>query len=106
MEKDYIIDDKHIESIKNKAKILKVLSHPIRLCVLDQLIKNGEKNVSEIIFCMGIGQSNLSQHLSKLKDLGIIEGIKEGNQIYYGAALQIENCYLFQVKRTLKRNIM
>nr|KAB0648013.1 winged helix-turn-helix transcriptional regulator [Aerococcus sanguinicola] len=66
-----------------KAQLIKAMAHPIRLCVLDELIQNGEKNVSQINDCMGVSQSNLSQHLSKLRDLGIVESTKLGNQIYY-----------------------
>ncbi|NMW84962.1 winged helix-turn-helix transcriptional regulator [Peptoniphilus sp. AGMB00490] len=59
------------------------MAHPVRLCVLDKLINEGEKNVTEIVDCMDVTQSNLSQHLSKLRDLGIVEARKEGNLIYY-----------------------
>lgn len=77
------IDKEHMEIINDKANLIKAMAHPIRLCVLDQLIKNGEKNVTEIVDCMDVTQSNLSQHLSKLRDLGIVESRKEANQVYY-----------------------
>ena len=58
------IDKKVLEE---KAMILKVLSHPIRLCIIKGLLDKGSNNVSFMQECLDIPQSTLSQHLSKLK---------------------------------------
>ncbi|MBS3811592.1 MAG: winged helix-turn-helix transcriptional regulator [Halanaerobiales bacterium] len=74
---------KDMDEIKNKAKLLKAISHPIRLCVVKGLMESEGYNVTKIQNCLNIPQSTLSQHLSKLKDLGIIEGTRKGVEIEY-----------------------
>ncbi len=72
-----------LEVIEEKAIILKALSHPIRLCIVKGLILEEGCNVSEMQDCLDIPQSTLSQHLIKLKDLGILKGIRDGLNINY-----------------------
>ncbi len=74
---------KDMEQIKEKAKLLKAISHPIRLCVVKGLMDSEGYNVSKMQSCLDIPQSTLSQHLTKLKDLGIIEGERNGVEINY-----------------------
>ena len=74
---------KDMEKIKEKAKLLKAISHPIRLCVVKGLMDTEGYNVSKMQSCLDIPQSTLSQHLTKLKDLGIIEGERNGVEINY-----------------------
>lgn len=72
-----------MEKIEEKAKILKVLSHPIRLCVVRGLMEKEGYNVTEMQSCLNIPQSTLSQHLSKLKDLDILKVEKNGLERNY-----------------------
>jgi len=74
------IDKKILEE---KADVLKAISHPVRLCIVRRLLKEGEKNVTEMQNCLEAPQSTVSQHLSRLKAAGIIEGRREGIEIYY-----------------------
>lgn len=48
-----------------------------------KLTEDGRTNVSDITSCMDVSQSAVSQHLRKLKDMGIVESKKEENRIYY-----------------------
>ena len=61
---------------------LKLLAHPTRLQILKILSK---KNQCVCVFSDAIGkrQPNISQHLSKLKDSGIIESYMKGKYAYY-----------------------
>ena len=72
-----------LEVIEEKAIILKALSHPVRLCIVKGLILEEGCNVSTMQDCLDIPQSTLSQHLIKLKDLGILKGIRDGLNINY-----------------------
>jgi ArsR family transcriptional regulator len=72
-----------MDKIKQKAKLLKAISHPIRLCVVKGLMESEGYNVSKMQTCLDIPQSTLSQHLTKLKDLNIIEGKRNGVEIKY-----------------------
>lgn len=69
--------------IEGKAELLKALSSPARLCIIKTLLDEGEKNVTDIINCMDLSQSSISQQLAKLKSLGLVEMRKEGNMCFY-----------------------
>ncbi|PJI07976.1 MULTISPECIES: ArsR/SmtB family transcription factor [Clostridium] len=75
--------DNNISSYNAAAELLKVIAHPARLCIVRGLLKKGECNVSYMTECMNCPQSTMSQHLQKLKSAGIIEGRREGTEIYY-----------------------
>lgn len=66
-----------------KADLLKALAHPIRLCIVKNLIQGGGCNVSFMEECLEVSQSVVSQHLTKLKAAGIVKGRRQGNEIFY-----------------------
>ncbi|MDP4090681.1 MAG: metalloregulator ArsR/SmtB family transcription factor [Bacillota bacterium] len=65
------------------SDILKALAHPVRLCIVQGLIESGEANVSNMQACLDTPQSTTSQHLQKLKAMGIVECRREGLEVYY-----------------------
>lgn len=71
------------ELLRSKAKILKALSHPARLCITKRLLKVDSCNVSDLQTCMEMPQSTVSQHLAKLRNAGIISGERNGVEINY-----------------------
>ncbi|MBC3796215.1 metalloregulator ArsR/SmtB family transcription factor [Acetobacterium paludosum] len=75
--------DMNLEDYEETAEIIKALGHPIRLCITKGLIENGRCNVSYMEECLAVSQSGVSQHLSKLKNAGIVKGVRTGNEIYY-----------------------
>lgn len=75
--------DNNINRYTEAAEMLKVLAHPVRLCIVNGLLEKGECNVSYMQSCLKTPQSTVSQHLQKLKAAGIIEGRREGLEIYY-----------------------
>ena len=72
----------NLKTFEKKAEKLKALAHPQRLCIVNGLIE-GSCNVTKIQECMNIPQSTVSQHLSKLKAAGIIDGERNGLEICY-----------------------
>ncbi|WP_058486379.1 ArsR/SmtB family transcription factor [Defluviitalea phaphyphila] len=72
-----------IKAFEKKAEILKALGHPTRLCIVKRLIDRGGCNVSHMQSCIGLPQSTVSQHISKLKAAGIIQGDRCGLEITY-----------------------
>lgn len=76
MEKDY-------HKYSDTAEMLKVLAHPVRLCIVKGLLEKGECNVSYMQTCLNTPQSTISQHLQKLRAAGIIEGRRNGLEVYY-----------------------
>ncbi|HBF36622.1 MAG TPA: transcriptional regulator [Firmicutes bacterium] len=71
------------EILTSKAEILKAIAHPVRLCIVRRLIEQGPCNVNKMQDCLKIPQSTISQHLSKLRDTGIIKGDRQGVEVFY-----------------------
>lgn len=81
---------------KIKADFLRVLSHPVRLQIIE-FLKNGEKNVGSIVKAFRIPQSSLSRHLMSLKEAGILKSRQQGTTIFY----DIEDHDIFQILRPI-----
>ena len=75
--------DMNYKELENIAELLKVIAHPVRLCIIRGLIENEGCNVSHMQECLGLAQSTVSQHLQKLRTYGIIEGQRIGSEIFY-----------------------
>jgi ArsR family transcriptional regulator len=60
-----------------QANICHALSHPIRLYILD-ILSNEEMASSQLLKILDIPKANLSQHISVLKDAGILKTRKDG----------------------------
>lgn len=88
MKKDIV----SLETLEEKAEILKVLAHPIRLCIVLGLLENGACNVTNIRSCLGLPQSTISQHLSKLKAVGIVKGERKSLEISYSVKDDFTKC--------------
>ena len=69
------------EQIEVMAKILKSMSHPIRLKILC-LLQDKELSVGEIREQVQTTNANVSQHLNILRGQGIIDYRKDANFIY------------------------
>lgn len=69
------------EQIDAVAKILKSMSHPIRLKILC-LLQDRELSVGDIRNEVETTSANVSQHLNILRNQGIIDYRKEANFIY------------------------
>jgi ArsR family transcriptional regulator len=61
---------------------LKILGHPLRLGIVNGLLKKG-CHVKQICEDLGVPQPVISLHLSKLKSAGIVAGEREGNFVCY-----------------------
>jgi ArsR family transcriptional regulator len=79
--------------LKRVAKIMRTISHPSRLSIVELLIEEGRLSVKEIYESIGISQSNASQHLKALEDVEILSSIREGKNIFY----QIENQHVLNL---------
>ncbi|MFH1404343.1 MAG: metalloregulator ArsR/SmtB family transcription factor [Candidatus Altiarchaeota archaeon] len=67
---------------KDASSRLKLLAHPTRLQILKILSKK-DQCVCVFSDALGKRQPNISQHLAKLKDNGIIESYMKGKYAYY-----------------------
>ena len=92
-------NEAHRQAIQSKAQILKVLANPVRLCIMEQLAQKGEMNVSEMVNCMGVSQSVISQHLAKLRDLNFVHAERRGNLVFYSCKNQAMNAFIHYLTR-------
>lgn len=72
----------HDADIERAAFALKAMSHPLRLKILCAVGAN-ELAVQDIVDCVGTTQSNVSQHLAKLRDKEILASRRDANRIFY-----------------------
>ena len=73
------------ENIEKAVRCLKVLAHPARLKIIC-VLQTGEHSVQQLEQYVGIAQATLSQHLSLLKDRGILTSRRQGNFSLYRIA--------------------
>ena len=62
---------------------LKAMGHPLRLKILCILAGAEEISVQDLVAEVGTSQSNISQHLSILRDKRILASRKDANKVYY-----------------------
>ena len=67
---------------KLHASICHTLANPKRLEIIDKL-RAGELSVTELVEALEISQSNLSQHLSVMRQRGIVTTRREGLKVFY-----------------------
>ena len=76
------------------ADVLKVISHPVRLEILELLIEKKVLAVAEIRTEIKIEQSLLSHHLTKMKDKGVLSSARKGKNIFYQVTIpEIANIF-------------
>lgn len=86
------------DKIKSASQGLRAIAHELRLSVLCLLLER-PMCVHELIEATGAAQSNLSQHLSKMRMLGILENEKRGQEVIY----RIANPAFSELVLSLKR---
>jgi len=68
------------------AKYFKVLSDPARVRVLELLRERGELSVGQLTEALGLGRTNLSNHLGCLRWCGFVLTRREHRTVYYRVA--------------------
>ena len=75
--------DNNFKAYNETADILKALAHPVRLCIVRGLLEKGTCNVSHMQECLDLPQSTVSQHLQKLRSMGIVQTDRNGLEVNY-----------------------
>jgi DNA-binding transcriptional ArsR family regulator len=93
------------------AEFFKALAHPLRIKILNAL-RLGEVGVNDLSERLDVEQSTLSQQLAILRKSNIVEGRKEGQNVFYSVrdasifrlldvAKQVFNNHLIDVRDLL-----
>lgn len=65
------------------ANLAKVLAHPARIAILQELMKLNTCVCGDLVVEIGLAQATISQHLKELKSVGLIKGTIEGTSMCY-----------------------
>jgi len=98
------MDERERKLYALQAQLCQVLSDPSRLELI-HLIGEGERTVGELIAATGLRQANVSQHLSLLRQRGVVATRREGTTVSYRLAYPeiLEACAL--TRRILLRQL-
>lgn len=69
-------------SMSKAANILKLLGHETRLTIL-KILEDHDCCVCEFVEIFDVSQPAISQHIRKLRDVGLVEEERKGQWIYY-----------------------
>lgn len=88
--------DLSIADLARMAKVLKLLAHPYRLKIVDLLDTGGDAPVHRLIERLDLPQAVVSNHLQKMRHLGLVESERRGKEVWYSVgdrrSLTILNC--------------
>lgn len=68
--------------LEKASALLKAMSHEHRLQILCNLVA-GERSVSELENLVGLKQTTLSQHLARLRYVGLVNTRRSAQHIFY-----------------------
>ena len=71
------------EKLLRASEMLKVAAHPQRLAILDLLGSKQRMCVNDLAEALGIEQAILSQHLTLMRDKGLVRCEKDGRYSFY-----------------------
>ena len=74
---------KDIDQLKKEGKRLSIVSHPLRLMILDYIKKNEPVFVSQIYKDLKLEQSVTSSQLGYLRKADLLNTLREGKKVYY-----------------------
>ncbi len=77
---DDVPDDRVVSRV---VQMFRALADETRLKILSLLEGGDEYGVTEIAVTLGLTQSNVSHHLSRLMDMGFVSYRREGRFVYY-----------------------
>ena len=88
-----------MNQIEELADLFKLLGDKNRLTIV-ALLNEKELCVCEIVDIMQTSQPNISQHMRKLKDAGMVKESKRGQWVYYSLNIQ-EKPFLTEVLKQI-----
>ncbi|MED2187118.1 metalloregulator ArsR/SmtB family transcription factor [Bacillus wiedmannii] len=78
-----LISNRDLAKIREEdVDVLKVMAHPVRLKIVNELMHHKLCNVTQLTEILGLPQSTVSQHLSKLKGT-VLRAERRGLEMHY-----------------------
>ena len=97
------MDAKTRARFEARARIIKAMAHPSRLFIVEELSRR-ERCVCELTEMVGADVSTVSKHLTVLKNAGIVQDEKRGNQVFYILKVPCVLNFFTCVESVLKSN--
>jgi len=72
-----------LATVKEAARVLRCIGHPVRLRIIEMLDELGERTVTDIGAALHLEQAVTSQHLTLMRDKGILASRRDGVNVYY-----------------------
>lgn len=80
------VEDQTGQRIAITTKFFRGLTDPTRLRIVELLLDEGERNVTELVDALGQPQSRVSSHLACLRWCGYVTSRRAGKYSYYRVA--------------------
>ncbi|AZJ21566.1 transcriptional regulator [Bacillus wiedmannii bv. thuringiensis] len=78
-----LISNRDLAKIREEdVDVLKVMAHPVRLKIVNELMHHKLCNVTQLTEILGLPQSTVSQHLSKLRGT-VLRVERRGLEMHY-----------------------
>ncbi|PFK33190.1 transcriptional regulator [Bacillus cereus] len=78
-----VVTDKDLAEIREEdVDVLKVMAHPVRLQIVNELMHHKMCNVTQLTKILSLPQSTVSQHLSKLRGT-VLRAERKGLEMHY-----------------------
>ncbi|QIW21467.1 ArsR/SmtB family transcription factor [Bacillus thuringiensis] len=78
-----LISNRDLAKIREEdVDVLKVMAHPVRLKIVNELMHHKLCNVTQLTEILGLPQSTVSQHLSKLRGT-VLRAERRGLEMHY-----------------------
>ncbi|EPC8421209.1 MULTISPECIES: ArsR/SmtB family transcription factor [Bacillus] len=78
-----LISNRDLANIREEdVDVLKVMAHPVRLKIVNELMHHKLCNVTQLTEILGLPQSTVSQHLSKLRGT-VLRAERRGLEMHY-----------------------
>ena len=88
------------------ANIFKALAHPSRLLILEVLEEEGEACVCHMEKRLNQRQAYISQHLAKLREVGLVVDRKVGLNVFYAITVRGIDSFLDHAKDLVIKTVV
>lgn len=92
------------EEAEIRSRIIKAMSHPVRLMAID-VLKDGERSFSSLNDMFDLDKSTVSKHLLVLKEAGILSSRKVGADMIYRLEVPCVTDFFGCVTAVIENNV-
>lgn len=71
------------KNLQQAIKIFRALNNKLRQRIMEKIYEKKKIHVNDLVDCLRIDQSAVSQQLAILRDAGIVSTIRDGRYVFY-----------------------